>query len=452
MTGLLLKFTDESGAAQSVSVSAENFLVGRLSTADLSIADGRISREHLKIERFGDLFVVTDLGSSNGTTLNGRKLDRPTTLQNGDVLNLGGLEIKAEIVSDSVSNNAAFTSFDDDFAEPAPKPEEKSAAISPAPPKPQTPAAPAAQGSIPKSFFYLAPLFGLVILLLVVVSLFIFGGGKKEVAASNTDFIYTSDPKNEDDANASKDGDDTKNPASNAAETNSAAPKNTAAENNSSAPSGQNSGASNITNAPSPTPANLDDTAKVEQNAASFLRRIAQNDPKAFLTSGQAKIVGAKTKQFAGSAALADNIKSARANAAQIQALANSKNLKPQFLACAALARLGNTRGNVLQTAQSMVGTFDKLLIHVGNELAEDAVLMIAVYDQSDVIAFRNMLQNLANEVPESTRTIRTIWFLKQKGKISDAEYEFALRFLAIGAITQNPKDFNVNAEELKLN
>jgi len=446
MTELLLKFTNENGMRKSISVKLENFIVGRISTADLSIADGRLSREHLKIERFGDIFVATDLGSSNGTTLNGRKLERPTTLQNGDVLNLGGLEIKAEIISDKVSN-ASFGSFDDDFAEPAPKAEEKSAPAEIAPSlnqtKPQNVAAPANSGAIPKSFFIIAPLFGFMILLIVGVSIYIFGG-KKEIAASNTDFIYTSNLDNNEPNNSNNSTDDSN-------ETPEKTPRNT--ENNSVSDSNENSNSSNEnSSSPTPTPANLNDTAKIEQNSASFLRKIAQNNPKAFLTTEQSKIVGAKIIQFNGSSAIADNIKSARANASQIQSLANSKNLKPQFLACAALTKLGNNRGNVLQTAQGLVGAFDKTLIHIGNELADDALLMVAVSDRSEVLPFRNMLQQLSNEFPESSRTIRTIWFLKQKGKITDAEYDFALRFLAIGTITQNPKDFNVNAEELKLN
>lgn len=446
MTELFLKFKDENGARKNVSVSSENFFVGRISTADLSIADGRLSREHLKIERFSDIFVATDLGSSNGTTINGRRLDRPTTLQNGDVLNLGGLEIKAEIISDK-NSHASFGSFDDDFVEPAPKAEEKSAPSKIAPslnqPKPQAVSASANSGAIPKSFFYIAPLFGVMVLLIVVVSLYVFGG-KKEVAVSNTDFIYTSDKNETDEPKDSKDSDENSN------ETPEKPPQNSSSGTTQGSDVSENSNENS--SSPTPTPANLNDTAKIEQNSASFLRKIAQNNPKAFLTTEQSKIVSVKVKQFSGSSAIADNIKSARANASQIQALANSKNLKPQFLACAALAKLGNNRGNVLQTVQSMVGGFDKTLIHIGNELADDALLMIAVSDRSEIIPFRNMLQELSNEFPESSRTIRTIWFLKQKGKITDAEYEFALRFLAIGTITQNPKDFNVNAEELKLN
>jgi hypothetical protein len=101
-----------------------------------------------------------------------------------------------------------------------------------------------------------------------------------------------------------------------------------------------------------------------------------------------------------------------------------------------------------------MADTLDKLATQIGSELANDSLLMIAAYDQGaggDFMKMRNMLQDLATKSPDSARTIRTIWFLHKNSKITDAEYDFALNFLAIGTITQNPKDFGVNAEALTL-
>jgi hypothetical protein len=96
----------------------------------------------------------------------------------------------------------------------------------------------------------------------------------------------------------------------------------------------------------------------------------------------------------------------------------------------------------------------DKLATQIGNELGEDCVLMMAAYDQGaagDFLKMRNMLQDLATKSSESSRTIRTIWFLNKAGKITPAEFDMAINFLAIGAIAQNPKDFGVKAEPLNL-
>ena len=452
MSEFLLTFTNENGAEKRISVRQEIFIVGRHSECDLSIADGRLSREHLKIERFNEIYVATDLGSSNGTSVNGRKLQNPTRLQNKDSLNLGGLEFKIEFAGNNfkASSNGYFD--DDDFAEvPPQEADQKAGAIAPSLNSSNSPGAPASanSGSIPTSFFIIAPIFGLVVLLLIGGAFLVFRDTKEtDIASNSNDFIYTNPTENENDEPKNASEENTK-----IEKTPPDQPVNSITETGNNSTTGTNS--SGNSNAPTPTPANLSETAKIEQNAASFLRKIAQNDPKAFLSSNESKIVGGKIKQIGGSSVLADNIKSARANASQIQSLANSKNLKPQFLACLAITRLGNNRGNVLQTAQLMLENVDKLLIHVGGERADDALLMVAAYDRSasgSVLEFRNMLQQMSNQFSESSRTIRTIWFLRQKGKISEAEFDFALRFLAIGTITQNPKEFAVNAEELKLN
>jgi len=151
---------------------------------------------------------------------------------------------------------------------------------------------------------------------------------------------------------------------------------------------------------------------------------------------------------------LAANIESARKSSAAIKSLATSKNLTPQFLATAALAKLGNTKGDVLQTAQAVATVLEKLRTPIGCELYDDCLMMIAAYDQGekgDFMRLRNTLQELATKFPESSRVIRSIWFLQKQGKITDSEFDFALRFLAIGTITQNPKDFGVTAEPLTL-
>ena len=147
-------------------------------------------------------------------------------------------------------------------------------------------------------------------------------------------------------------------------------------------------------------------------------------------------------------------MKSANKSATQIKALAERSGVRPQFLAIAAVAKLGSSRGDVYQTAESMSTVIAKLSGTIGTELADDAVLVIAAYGQGaagETMKLRNMLQDLANKSPESARTIRTIWYLQKNGKITQAEFDAALNFLAIGTISQNPKDFGVNAEALVL-
>jgi pSer/pThr/pTyr-binding forkhead associated (FHA) protein len=414
MVELWLKYNDPTGSERRVLVDKDKFAVGRHSENDLSIADGRLSRGHVLIERFGDVFVLTDRRSSNGTELNGERLSEPKPLKNGDHLSLGGLEFELELVTDDVAAPPA---------ESTPEPPTPS-------PQTQTQVS-AGTGGFPTSFFVIAPIIAVVIL--AVIGIVIYTSGGKTQSVDNSNFVYSSNdlddpPKNRRDKNSS-----------------------TTSGANEVVTSNPTPGSSNdVTN---PTPAtDLTGTGKTEQNAAAFLRKAAQNDPKAFITGEQAKIVDSKIKSLSGSSALAGNINSARRNAAQIKALATSKNLKPQFLAVAAITKLGNSGGDVLQTSQSIADVLDRLGTQIGSELGDDCLLMVAAYDQGaagDFMKMRNMLQDLATKTPESSRALRTIWFLKKNGKITDAEYDLALRFLATGTITQNPKDYGVNAEPL---
>lgn len=64
--------------------------IGRSSSNDCAIQNGLVSRSHAKIiEESPNLFRLYDLGSANGTWLNGRKLIKATLLENDDQIRFG---------------------------------------------------------------------------------------------------------------------------------------------------------------------------------------------------------------------------------------------------------------------------------------------------------------------------------------------------------------------------
>ena len=67
-------------------------------TDDLAVERG-VSREHAAIFGRGSLILIEDLGSTNGTLLNGKRLDpyMPETLQHGDQLQLGKMLIEVRL-------------------------------------------------------------------------------------------------------------------------------------------------------------------------------------------------------------------------------------------------------------------------------------------------------------------------------------------------------------------
>lgn len=69
-------------------LTQERTVVGR-SGADINVEDPSVSRSHFEIEVRGEEFFLRDLGSSNGTRLNGVRIDT-AQLQSGDSIRAGG--------------------------------------------------------------------------------------------------------------------------------------------------------------------------------------------------------------------------------------------------------------------------------------------------------------------------------------------------------------------------
>ena len=71
--------------------------VGRSSSSRVRLADDpKVSREHCRFERRGDVFVVVDLGSPNGTRVGGTKISGPQELWHKDVIGVGSAQIVFE--------------------------------------------------------------------------------------------------------------------------------------------------------------------------------------------------------------------------------------------------------------------------------------------------------------------------------------------------------------------
>ena len=66
--------------------------VGR-ECSGILLGDPRVSRRHIALTAGVEGLTLTDLGSSNGTTLNGNRVTDPVVVRIGDVIRLGGTEI-----------------------------------------------------------------------------------------------------------------------------------------------------------------------------------------------------------------------------------------------------------------------------------------------------------------------------------------------------------------------
>jgi pSer/pThr/pTyr-binding forkhead associated (FHA) protein len=73
-------------------VTAE-FRIGRHPECNMVLQDdGKVSRRHARIYRVGEECMIEDNGSSNGTFVNGEKIEHPRFLQPGDKIAIGARE------------------------------------------------------------------------------------------------------------------------------------------------------------------------------------------------------------------------------------------------------------------------------------------------------------------------------------------------------------------------
>ena len=71
------------------SLEGDQLVVGRDSASAIAINDAEVSRKHARLNFQGGKYVIEDLGSTNGTFVNGQRLVSPVVLKAGDVISLG---------------------------------------------------------------------------------------------------------------------------------------------------------------------------------------------------------------------------------------------------------------------------------------------------------------------------------------------------------------------------
>lgn len=88
--GLVLNLIILNGPHKGDAIAISNdrpTILGR--QGDVTLKDSRVSRKHAEVRNEGGTWVITDLGSSNGTLVNGKRISKLTELEEGDQIQMG---------------------------------------------------------------------------------------------------------------------------------------------------------------------------------------------------------------------------------------------------------------------------------------------------------------------------------------------------------------------------
>jgi len=112
---LTLEVSPAQGPAYDTVVESDVVVVGRSSKSDLVVQDAHLSRQHARLYRDDDGWWVQDLGSRNGTIVNGKEITAPTRLSPGDVIGMSAsvILVKATDASGSSDSHSVFRPAED---------------------------------------------------------------------------------------------------------------------------------------------------------------------------------------------------------------------------------------------------------------------------------------------------------------------------------------------------
>lgn len=83
-------------ARQNFQLTQRTTTIGRSRENTIVLTDPTVSRRHARIDQWGDVFVISDLGSTSGTLVNGVRLTDPCQLRDGNTITMGQTVLVAE--------------------------------------------------------------------------------------------------------------------------------------------------------------------------------------------------------------------------------------------------------------------------------------------------------------------------------------------------------------------
>jgi FHA domain-containing protein len=128
MSELILEIVEGEAAGRQTALDGP-IEIGRDASTNLALDDEQASRRHARVSAQGDLAIVEDLGSTNGTYVNGQPIEGPRAVRPGDKIRVGLTVIELRTAQDVQRQPSAvqpvpqLTRLSQEVLEPVPEAE-----------------------------------------------------------------------------------------------------------------------------------------------------------------------------------------------------------------------------------------------------------------------------------------------------------------------------------------
>jgi predicted component of type VI protein secretion system len=460
---MILSYTDSTGQPRRVAVRSPRFTIGRSPENDLAVSDSNLSRRHAVIETSGNVSQLSDCGSANGTAVNGHTLARPVVLRDGDHITLGGsFDIVVSLGAEGAHVGAGGAEFASTVAsvQPTYRAQPQQVAASAASPHTATPT----RSSLPS--WLTPPVIGAFVsaLVIIVAAVLLFALTRGRGADADAD------ESGGDTANVSREGtdnqsvDDLEELNLDETETNTPArtgdvPGSVRANDNAANASAPLAAAdTSTTTIPAPLAA-ADSDEQISRAAKRVMGRIS-TDNAPYISEEGVRDVAAKVKAYRGSTAIQEKLRAMQRGCAEVNAQAQTMNLKPSLVMYAALAQSEQGGGDPVAVARQMAPKLLTLRATFGTATANSSLLLVAAYPypfdppigsqtRTPHPLYTQLVQAGGHKSNVETSVARSVWFLREQKKISPEAYDLVVRLLALGIIAQSPQQYGINADPL---
>jgi soluble lytic murein transglycosylase-like protein len=194
---------------------------------------------------------------------------------------------------------------------------------------------------------------------------------------------------------------------------------------------------------------------RVERAAVAVVKRVSSDASTYAFPDRALGDIADQVDEYTRTATLPDVLRALSLHGQSVAADARREGLPPALVLYAAMAELdgGRVSGDPVAVARKVLPDLAWLQKTFGSGVGDSSLLVVAAYKAGGrgSAASHPLLGRLRGLASSNPALRRNVWYLRERGALRDDEYSFVIRFLALGAIAQNPERFGVHATPLAL-